>query len=94
MFINFKFLVLALYSKTHPDYPAYLYLMAPISLAILNPIAFVLMELGKRQELTATEVKPKRSESEEVAESNLQTPTTISSAGKWIVAFLCFRHFI
>ncbi|XP_017760807.1 PREDICTED: integral membrane protein GPR155 [Eufriesea mexicana] len=38
----------ALYGKTHPEYTAYLYLMAPISLAILNPIGFVLLEIGKR----------------------------------------------
>lgn len=44
------FLVVALYKNTHPDYPSYLYLMAPISLAILNPIAFVLLEIGKRKE--------------------------------------------
>nr|XP_012148953.1 PREDICTED: integral membrane protein GPR155 isoform X4 [Megachile rotundata] len=38
----------ALYGATHPEYAAYLYLMAPISLAILNPIGFVLLEIGKR----------------------------------------------
>ncbi|XP_076756400.1 integral membrane protein GPR155 homolog anchor [Xylocopa sonorina] len=38
----------ALYGNTHPEYAAYLYLMAPISLAILNPIGFVLLEIGKR----------------------------------------------
>lgn len=67
-------LVSALYSRSHPDYPAYLYLMAPISLAILNPIAFVLMELGKRQEVA--EAKNKTIENaikEEVAESTLQS---------------------
>ena len=37
----------ALYGNTHPEYAAYLYLMAPISLAILNPIGFVLLEIGK-----------------------------------------------
>ncbi|XP_026731598.1 integral membrane protein GPR155 [Trichoplusia ni] len=42
----------ALYQKTHPDYALYLYLMAPISLAILNPIAFVLMEIHKQREQT------------------------------------------
>lgn len=70
----------ALYDRSHPDYPAYLYLMAPISLAILNPIAFVLMELGKRQEVT--EAKNKAIENmnkEEVAESTLQTS---DSSGK------------
>lgn len=39
----------ALYGKTHPEYAAYLYLMAPISLAILNPIGFLLLEIGKRR---------------------------------------------
>ncbi|XP_018569986.1 integral membrane protein GPR155 [Anoplophora glabripennis] len=42
-------IVAALYKTTHPEYANYLYLMAPISLAILNPIAFVLMEIGKRR---------------------------------------------
>lgn len=41
-------MIQALYEQTHPEYAAYLYLMAPISLAILNPIGFVLLEIGKR----------------------------------------------
>lgn len=45
------FLVDALYKYSHPEYATYLYLMAPISLAILNPISFVLMEIGNRQRL-------------------------------------------
>lgn len=40
-------LVSALYGKTHPEYAACLYLMAPISLAILNPIGIILMEVSK-----------------------------------------------
>ncbi|VVC90882.1 unnamed protein product [Leptidea sinapis] len=44
----------ALYEKTHPEYALYLYLMAPISLAILNPVAFVLMELNKQREILRT----------------------------------------
>ncbi|CAH1994415.1 unnamed protein product [Acanthoscelides obtectus] len=40
-------IVAALYKNTHPEYATYLYLMAPISLAILNPVSFVLMEAGK-----------------------------------------------
>lgn len=51
MFTDLHFLtVVALYKHTHPEYPSYLYLMAPISLAILNPLAFILMEIGKRKE--------------------------------------------
>ncbi|XP_026316921.1 integral membrane protein GPR155 [Hyposmocoma kahamanoa] len=42
----------AIYGKTHPEYALYLYLMAPISLAILNPVAFVLMEINKQREIT------------------------------------------
>ncbi|KAK9745312.1 Membrane transport protein [Popillia japonica] len=42
-------IVVALYKNTHPEYASYLYLMAPISLAILNPISFVLMEIGRRR---------------------------------------------
>lgn len=41
-------IVAGLYGKTHPEFVAYLYLMAPISLTILNPFGFVLMELGKQ----------------------------------------------
>ena len=39
----------ALYSKYHPEYAALIYLMAPISLAILNPIGYVLMEITNLQ---------------------------------------------
>lgn len=42
----------ALYKPTHPEYATYLYLMAPISLAILNPISFILMEIAKRNNPT------------------------------------------
>lgn len=38
---------MALYKEVHPEYASYLYLMAPISLAILNPIGLVLMEISK-----------------------------------------------
>jgi predicted permease len=42
-------IVSALYSQVHPEYSSYIYLMAPISLAILNPIAYVLMEISNLQ---------------------------------------------
>lgn len=42
-------LVDALYKKTHPEYASYLYLVAPINLAVLNPVAFVLMEIYKKR---------------------------------------------
>lgn len=37
----------AVYAKTHPDYLHYIYLIAPISLCILNPIAFLMMEANE-----------------------------------------------
>jgi predicted permease len=40
----------AIYGASHPEIPMYLYLFAPISLVILNPIGFVLMEIGKNGE--------------------------------------------
>lgn len=45
----------AIYESTHPEYALYLYLMAPISLAILNPIAFVMMEISKLREVQASD---------------------------------------
>ncbi|KAJ8917326.1 hypothetical protein NQ315_002348 [Exocentrus adspersus] len=48
-------IVAALYKSTHPEYANYLYLMAPISLAILNPVAFILMEIGKRGDRRSSE---------------------------------------
>ena len=38
----------AVYKQSHPDYARYIYLMAPISLVILNPIGFLLIEIQKR----------------------------------------------
>ena len=43
------FSVNALYGSTHPEYSAYLYLLAPISLVALNPIGFVFLEIAKRR---------------------------------------------
>ena len=40
----------AIYGSKHPEYPMYLYLLAPVSLAFLNPIGFILMEIGKMRE--------------------------------------------
>lgn len=42
-------IIAALYGKSHPEFALYLYLVAPISLVLLNPIGFILMEIGKRR---------------------------------------------
>lgn len=39
-------LISDLYSRTHPTFCHYLYLIAPIQLVLLNPIGFALMEYG------------------------------------------------
>ena len=41
-------IVSAVYSQTHPDYIRYIYLIAPISLCILNPIAFLMLEANEK----------------------------------------------
>lgn len=38
----------AVFKQTHPDFGRYVYLIAPISLVILNPIGFFLIEIQKR----------------------------------------------
>ena len=40
----------AIYGSKHPEFPMYLYLLAPVSLAFLNPIGFILMEIGKMRD--------------------------------------------
>lgn len=37
----------ALYRSTYPEYLQYIYLVAPVSLMILNPIGFALCEVQK-----------------------------------------------
>ena len=63
-------IVAALYSKSHPAYPSYIYLMAPISLVILNPIAFLFMELGKRRAEMTSLINPQITDS---TDSNRRT---------------------
>ena len=45
-------IVKAMYQQSHPEYVNYLYLMLPISLVILNPIGFILMEIHKQRSTT------------------------------------------
>lgn len=46
-FSLFKLLVDALYRSTYPEYLQYIYLVAPVSLMLLNPIGFALCEVQK-----------------------------------------------
>ena len=47
--IFYFIIVKAIYQELHPEYVNYLYLMLPISLVILNPIGFILMEVQKQR---------------------------------------------
>ncbi|XP_077866732.1 lysosomal cholesterol signaling protein-like [Saccoglossus kowalevskii] len=46
-------IIKALYAKTHPEFVNYLYLFAPISLAILNPIGFIFLEIQRSRSMDA-----------------------------------------
>uniref|UniRef100_S4RUT6 G protein-coupled receptor 155a n=1 Tax=Petromyzon marinus TaxID=7757 RepID=S4RUT6_PETMA len=57
-------IVQALYQATNPEYVQYIYLVAPISLVLLNPVGFVFCELQRRRNV---EVEgPVEEEEEEV----------------------------
>ncbi|XP_037076337.1 LOW QUALITY PROTEIN: integral membrane protein GPR155-like [Pollicipes pollicipes] len=45
-------IISAIYKDSHPEFVAYLYLVAPVSLCVLNPVGFALMELWKRRHLS------------------------------------------
>lgn len=40
---------LSLYSNSHPDYPSYLYIFAPIQLLVLNTVGFFIIEMHKHK---------------------------------------------
>ncbi|OPL33447.1 hypothetical protein AM593_10544, partial [Mytilus galloprovincialis] len=46
----------ALYQESHPQYLNYIYLIAPVSVVILNPIGFLLLEIQKKREGDKVEV--------------------------------------
>lgn len=49
----------ALYRKTNPEFLQYIYLVAPISLMILNPIGFVMLEIDKHRSVCEIEITKK-----------------------------------
>ncbi|XP_014253111.1 integral membrane protein GPR155 [Cimex lectularius] len=49
-------IVMTVYGKNHP-FVSYLYLIAPVSLVMLNPIGFILMEIGKRKGMTTSKLQ-------------------------------------
>ncbi|XP_059219618.1 integral membrane protein GPR155 [Stomoxys calcitrans] len=68
-------ILMALYQEVHPEYASYLYLMAPISLAILNPIGLILMEIAKIAKSKTEQIQnpplcPETCPSEQMAKRN------------------------
>ena len=59
-------LLKSLYGDTQPEYPVYLYIIAPITLVILNPIGFVFLEANQS-----------KNESEKVDEGNKEGNTSL-----------------
>ncbi|CAL8138044.1 unnamed protein product [Orchesella dallaii] len=53
-------IIMALYGKTHPEYGKYIYLVAPVNLILLNPIAFVMMEIAKQKSVENEEMQNQR----------------------------------
>lgn len=48
--IDYVFVIIpvrAIYSQTEPQFLQYIYLVAPISLLILNPIGFIMLDIHK-----------------------------------------------
>lgn len=66
----------AIYGSTHPQYPMYLYLLAPISLVFLNPLGLIFMEIGKsnKADQSGATVKSKRAIAKKVILSLLKNP--------------------
>lgn len=42
----------ALYRSSHPEYVQYIYLVAPVSLMLLNPVGFALCEIQRWRQTT------------------------------------------
>lgn len=80
----------ALYNKTHPDYVSYLYLLAPVSLVILNPFGFVLMEIGKHESLPSTENgRRKLAMATNIMYSIITNPVVLMTVLGMVANFIC-----
>lgn len=74
-------IVKALFDTSHPEYPAYLFLLVPIQLAILNPIGLILMEISKPQIKSAEKTNNdmnKENEGTEIAGTKIKEETSKS----------------
>ncbi|XP_073989122.1 integral membrane protein GPR155 homolog anchor isoform X2 [Rhodnius prolixus] len=81
-------IVMSVYGKTHP-FVSYLYLLAPVSLVMLNPIGFVLMEIGRRKGQNASKLQLLLSTMTSIAANPVVLMTALGIAGNFI-----FHHHI
>lgn len=83
--------VAAVYGSTHPEYAKYLYVMAPISLVLLNPLGFLFLELGERRKVAqrAAQVKASYTNLSQSSSSVATNSGKTSAADKngWKVCF-------
>ncbi|KAL1139841.1 hypothetical protein AAG570_006818 [Ranatra chinensis] len=81
-------IILSAYGKSHPEFVSYLYLLAPVSLVMLNPIGFVLMEIGKMKSRGGgTSYQLLKSTVTNIATNPVVFMTALGIAGNFI-----FRH--
>lgn len=86
--------VSALYKNTHPEFVTYLYLLAPISLTILNPLGFVMMEIGKHRITQGTQngIENSRWRMIKNIVRNIITNPIVFMTGLGIVGNILFNH--
>lgn len=82
-------LVVALYKTLHPDYVSYLYLLAPVSLVILNPFGFVLMEVSRHR---AGEGAPSTWTTVTNIARNIATNPIVFMTTLGMIANILFKH--
>lgn len=79
-------IVLSVYGKNHP-FLSYVWLLAPINLVMLNPLGFVLMELGQRKGEGTSTLKVATS-----VITNIVTNPVVFMTALGIVGNLVFNH--
>ncbi|XP_022237952.1 integral membrane protein GPR155-like [Limulus polyphemus] len=84
-------IVSALYATTQPLFPRYMYLLTPLTLALLNPVSFILMEVEKIRQYNKQEALAADDDKKEKTTQGIQSSTFLQHAKhvfklSWIVA--------
>ncbi|RWS28008.1 integral membrane protein GPR155-like protein [Leptotrombidium deliense] len=85
-------LLISLYNKIHPNFPNYVYLLAPVQLLMINPFGVLMMEIQRHLE-TNKEVKSAKSSSLflSVMKGIMKNPIVLMTA-LGIIWSLIFNH--